>query len=376
MQYRKMEKTDGKLSVLGFGCMRLPVLPDGHVDVPETTTMIRYAVDHGMNYVDTAYPYHMGESEAAVGMALQDGYRERVQLATKLPPWLVKSREDMDRILAEQLKKLQTDHIDYYLIHALDRNSWPAMKALGVTKFLDAAKADGRIGHAGFSFHDDEALFEQIVDSYAWDFCQIQYSFMDEAYQAGTQGLKYASSKGLGVVVMEPLRGGSLTKTIPEIERIWSESEKKRSPAAWALHWVWDHPEVTVVLSGMSAMGQVEENVAVADSAEAGAMTPQDLELVGRVRETYRRRMKVSCTACKYCMPCPNGVNIPGCFEQYNNASMYEAMENARFFYNYSVFLGANGRASRCVECGECMEKCPQQIPIPDVLKDVEALLG
>jgi len=371
-----MKKTEGQLSVLGFGCMRLPVLADDRVDVPETVRMIRYAIDHGVNYVDTAYPYHVGESETAVGEALRDGYRERVQLATKLPPWLVRSREDMDKVLAEQLKKLQTDHIDYYLVHALDRNSWPAMKALGVTQFLDAAKADGRIRYTGFSFHDDEDVFEQIVDGYAWDFCQIQYNYMDEEYQAGTKGLKYAAAKGLGVVVMEPLRGGSLTKTIPEIERIWAGSGSHKSPAAWALNWLWSHPEVTVVLSGMSRMDQVIENVGIAAEETAGPLSSRELEAVRRVKEAYLNRMKVGCTGCGYCMPCNNGVNIPGCFEQFNIAHMYGTIENARMFYRLSVFLGENGRAAKCIECGECEEKCPQQLPIRERLKDVEALLG
>jgi uncharacterized protein len=371
-----MKKTDGQLSILGFGCMRLPVLANGHVDVPESARMIRYAIDHGVNYIDTAYPYHSGESEPAVGMALRDGYREKVGLATKLPPWMVKSREDMDRILAEQLNKLQTDHIDYYLVHALDRNSWPAMKGLGVERFLEDAKADGRIRFAGFSFHDEADVFEKIVDDYAWDFCQIQYNYMDEEYQAGTRGLKYAAERGLGVVVMEPLRGGSLSKKVPETGAIWSGSARHMSPSAWALHWLWDHPEVTVVLSGMSTMEQVAENVETAETAATGSMAPQERAMFDRIKQAYGTRMKIGCTGCQYCMPCPGGVNIPGCFEQFNIAHMYESVDNARMFYRLSVFLGENGRGSKCTECGSCLEKCPQHIPIPEKLKEVEGLLG
>ena len=258
MLYRRMNNVVSDLSILGFGCMRLPVTKGGDIDEKQATKMLRYAIDHGVNYVDTAYPYHKGESEPFLGRALQDGYREKVFLATKLPSWLIKSRADMDHYLDEQLKRLQTDHIDFYLVHGLMKPFWENLWSLGITDFLDDAIADGRIKYAGFSFHDELALFKEIVDAYHWTFCQIQYNFTDEQNQAGTEGLRYAADRGLGIVVMEPLRGGMLTKEIPAINKIWEKAVVRRSLSEWALRWVWNHPEVTVVLSGMSSLEQVE----------------------------------------------------------------------------------------------------------------------
>jgi uncharacterized protein len=373
MLYRRMKKSDRDLSVLGYGCMRLPLLKSGHVSLRLSKQAIRHAIDHGVNYVDTAYPYHNGESETILGKVLQDGYREKVNLATKLPTWLVQSREDMDKYLDEQLKKLQTDHIDYYLVHALSQDRWDSMKKLDVAGFLDDALADGRIGNAGFSFHDKADAFKPIVDGYDWTFCQIQYNYLDEENQAGTKGLKYAAAKGLGVVVMEPLRGGLLTRRVPEVDRIWAEDHNGRSAAGWGLRWVWNHPEVTVVLSGMSSLDQVKENLAYADEGRPGSLTGKELKLVGRVKNAYRERMKVGCTGCGYCMPCNNGVNVPGCFEQYNNASMFGDVNQPRMVYN--MFM-SDGCASKCIECGECEEKCPQQIEIREKLKEVKKLFG
>jgi predicted aldo/keto reductase-like oxidoreductase len=371
MLYRTMKKADKDLSILGFGCMRLPVLDNGHVNKPEAVKMIRHAIDSGVNYVDTAWPYHNGESEPVVGKALGDGYREKVSLATKLPTWLVESREDMDKFLDRQLKKLQTDHIDFYLVHSLMEESWNNVESLGVKDFLDDALADGRIKYAGFSFHDRYPAFKKIVDAYDWTFCQIQYNYMDEHYQAGTRGLRYAAGKGLGVVVMEPLRGGLLAKQIPAAMDIWAKAGEKRSPAEWGLRWVWDHPEVSVVLSGMSSMEQVYENLDVAEKGVPGSLTKKDLALVSKVRKMFKSRMAVPCTGCGYCKPCPNGVDIPACFENYNTACMYEDVEHAKFSYQ---FVG-EGKASKCEECGQCEERCPQGIPIPEKLKEVKELL-
>jgi predicted aldo/keto reductase-like oxidoreductase len=373
MLYRRMKKSDRDLSILGFGCMRLPLLKSGHVSLRLSRQAIRYAIDQGVNYIDTAYPYHNGESETIVGRVLQDGYREKVNLATKLPTWLIEKRKDMDRYLDGQLKKLRTDHIDYYLIHALDNNRLESMKKLGMADFLDDALADGRITYAGFSFHDKLEVFRRCVDAYDWTFCQIQYNYMDEKNQAGTEGLKYAASKGLGVVVMEPLRGGLLTRHVPAIDKIWKEAGSDRSPAGWGLRWVWDHPEVTVVLSGMSSLDHVIDNLKYADEGRPGSLTKKDLSLVSRVQAAYRERMKVGCTGCGYCMPCNNGVNIPGCFEQYNNAIMFGDPEQPKAVYN--MFM-SDGCASKCAECGECEEKCPQQIPIREKLKEVKELFG
>lgn len=379
MLYRRMNKVKSDLSILGFGCMRLPVTKDGSIDEKQATEMIRFAIDHGVNYVDTAYPYHNGESEPFLGRALQGGYREKVNLATKLPSWLIKSRADMDRYLDEQLKRLQTDHIDFYLVHGLMKPFWENLRSLRVTDFLDDAIADGRIRYAGFSFHDELALFKEIVDSYDWTFCQIQYNFMDEQNQAGTEGLRYAADKGLGIVIMEPLRGGMLTKDIPSINDVWRKASVQRSHSEWALRWVWNHPEVTVVLSGMSSFEQVQQNVAYAECGLANSLSQEDLNLFGEAEIEYKKRIKVPCTGCRYCMPCPSNVSIPECFEMYNQGCMFDAPEVA--CANYEIVLGGMltgrpGFASQCQECGDCEEKCPQGIPIREHLKKVAAYLG
>ena len=285
MLYRKMNRAAPELSILGFGCMRLPTKEDGQIDEDHATKMLHYAIDHGVNYVDTAYPYHNGESEPFVGRALAGGYRKKVNLATKLPSWLVTSRSDMDKYLDEQLARLKTDHIDFYLVHGLNTGFWENLSGLGITDFLTDALADGRIRHAGFSFHDNVALFKKIVDAYDWTFTQIQYNFMDEHYQAGTEGLRYAAKKGLGVVVMEPIRGGLLGRDIAGVREIWQKAKTPRTPAGWALRWVWNHPEVTVVLSGMSDFEQVRQNVAIAETGQAGSLSKAELSLYGKVRK-------------------------------------------------------------------------------------------
>ena len=377
MLYRRMNRVPTDLSILGFGCMRLPVKKEGNIDEEQATAMLRYAIDHGVNYVDTAYPYHNGESEPFVGRALQEGYRDKVFLATKLPSWLIKSRADMDHYLDEQLKRLQTDHIDFYLIHGLMKPFWEKLSTLGVTDFLDEAIDDGRIKYAGFSFHDELVLFKEIVDAYNWTFCQIQYNFMDEQYQAGTEGLQYAAGHGLGIVVMEPLRGGMLTKDIPSINDIWKKSPVRRSATEWALRWVWNHPEVTVVLSGMSNFEQVKQNLVYAENGLPNSLSSEYLTLFKEVEAEYRRRIQVPCTGCRYCMPCSANVSIPECFEMYNQGCMFDAPDAAR--YNYSFLggmFGSPGFASQCQECGECEKKCPQGISIPEQLKKVAAYFG
>lgn len=378
MQYRKMPKTKDPVSILGYGCMRLPI-KDGAIDEPRAIRQLRSAIDQGVNYMDTAWPYHGGESERLLGKALQDGYRQKVRIATKLPCWLIKSRADMDWFLGEQLKKLQTDRIDYYLLHALNSESWAAVRDLGALDFLEAAKKDGRIGNAGFSFHGKSEDFAPIVDAYPWEFCQIQYNYLDRDYQAGTAGLQYAASKSIGVVIMEPLRGGNLCPPSPpaSIQDLWNESEIKRTPAEWALRWIWNQPEVTTILSGMNDESQITQNLALADAARIGELTQKELTLVDRVAEQYRKLIRVGCTNCGYCLPCPADVLIPKCFEEYNNFHMFQANEDARFRYTIAtsgvISGGKPGFASQCVNCGACLEKCPQQIPIPEILKQVVA---
>jgi predicted aldo/keto reductase-like oxidoreductase len=376
MQYRRMPKNGDMVSILGFGCMRLP-MTDGKIDEKRAISQIRYAIDHGVNYLDTAWPYHGGASEPLLARVLKDGYRDRVKVATKLPTWKIKCRADMDSYLNAQLEKLSTDHIDYYLMHALTGPSWETIKGLGAIGFLDKAIADGRIVNAGFSFHGLPEAFTRIVDDYSWDFCQIQYNFLDQKNQAGTEGLKYAASKKLGVIVMEPLRGGNLGLATPPpaVQLIWDESQSGRTAAEWALRWVWNHPEVTVVLSGMNEEAHVKENIATADTAYADSMSKEELQLVERVSQKYLELLKVNCTGCGYCMPCPSDVLIPGCFELYNKMHMFGDENGVKFFYVARMAgLVSNGSptfASQCVECGECLEKCPQHILIPEVLAKV-----
>jgi len=375
MLYRKIPENGDELSILGFGCMRLP-LKEGKIDEERARQQVHYAIDHGVNYIDTAWPYHMGESEPFVGRALADGYREKVKLATKLPSWTVKSHEDMDRILNAQLERLRTDHIDYYLVHGLVGTLWDKMERLYVLTFLDRAKADGRIVNAGFSFHGSVDDFKRIVDAYPWVFCQIQYNFLDEKNQAGTEGLEYAASKGLGVIIMEPLRGGKLTHPIPPaVQEIWDEAEVKRTPAEWSLRWIWNHPEVTVVLSGMNEESHIEENLKIADEAYPDSLKEDELQLVKRVGQKYRELMKTGCTGCRYCTPCPSGVDIPGCFEIYDNFYLSGNEKEAKLMYAAKpggIIRGdVTGYASQCVQCGECIEKCPQHLDIPTLLEAV-----
>jgi predicted aldo/keto reductase-like oxidoreductase len=373
MLYREIQKNEDRLSILGFGCMRLPEM-DGKIDEELATRQLRHAIDQGVNYVDTAYPYHMGQSEPFLGRALSEGYREKVRLATKLPTWFVEKREDMDRFLAEQLGKLQTDHIDYYLVHGLERSSWDKMRKLGVLSFLDSSLADGKIRNAGFSFHGDRDTFKEIVDAYDWTMCLIQYNYLDTENQAGTEGLRYAAGKGLGVMIMEPLRGGNLVKFVPpEVQAIWDKAPVKRTPAEWGLRWVWDHPGVTVVLSGMNDEVNIDENIRIASTAEAGSLTAEERDIIAEVAGTYRRIMKVACTGCRYCMPCPYGVDIPNCFELYNNLFLSGDTQMVRMFYAGQLggIMGEKANASLCQDCGKCVEVCPQHIAIPEELKHV-----
>ena len=372
MLYRTVPKNDDQLSILGFGCMRLPGMSE-MVDEKRARKQILHAIDQGVNYLDTAFPYHLGAGEPILGRILEDGYRDKVKLATKLPPWSVKQPGDMDRILNAQLERLKTERIDYYLIHALETENWPKMKDLGVLDFLDRAKKDGRIIYTGFSFHGDKDTFKEIVDAYDWEICQIQYSYLDGDNQAGTEGLEYAASKDLGVIVMEPLRGGNLAGRVPkEVEAIWNEAEVKRTPAEWALRWVGNRPEVTCVLSGMNKEEHVEENLRIADEAQPDSLTRDELQLIDRAKKKYRELMKADCTGCRYCLPCPEDVNIPMCFELYNNRHVFrDRLANMTYIIHLVGTLHGKHYASLCTRCGKCVKKCPQHLPIPELLEDV-----
>lgn len=376
MQYREIGNTGEKVSVLGFGCMRFQTIGEGNENIDEELAIkqLRHAIDNGVNYVDTAYPYHGGNSELLVAKALKDGYREKVYLANKLPSWLIKSREDMDKYLNEQLEKLETDHIDFFLLHALRKDFWDTYLKNDVFDFIKKAKESGKIKHIGFSFHDELPVFKEIVDAYDWDFCQIQYNFMDEDYQAGLEGLNYAADKGIGVIVMEPLRGGSLTNNIPEdIQKIWDSADIKRSPAEWALRFVWNNPKVSLLLSGMNQFDHIDENIKVAEDALPNSLTEKELGIIEEVREVYDSRIKVDCTNCKYCLPCPEGVMIPNVFALYNNASIYNTWETQKKGY---ANLEKQGKAAdKCIECGLCEQACPQNIPIREKLKEARAAL-
>lgn len=377
MQYRKFGKTNEKVSALGFGCMRLPVIGNDptKIDEEKAIQLVRHAIDSGVNYIDTAYPYHGtgfmhgGESEPFVAKALKDGYREKVNIATKLPSWLIKTRADMDRYLNEQLERLETDAIDFYLLHGLNNHVWSQLKEAGFKEFLDQAIKDGKIRYAGFSFHEKVGLFKEIVDYYDWSFCQIQYNYLDENYQAGKEGLEYAAQKGLGVAIMEPLRGGNLTRLPEEAKVVIDQADVKRTPAEWALRWVWNHPEVSVILSGMNAMEQVAENIRVAEEAEANSLTVKELAIVETVKKIFKEKVKVNCTGCAYCMPCPIGINIPICFSTYNDHWVFDGAPEAKYAYTQWTSLGAP--ASKCVECGKCESHCPQGLEIRKELKNV-----
>ena len=352
--------------------MRLPGRM-GRINETLAEQQMLTALDRGVNYFDTAYPYHSGKSEIFLGkMMARNHCRDRIKLATKLPHWMCSSKADMDRILDEQLERLQTDYIDYYLIHALDGEQWETAKENGVIEFMDQALAQGKILNAGFSFHGLAQEFVTIVDDYDWTFCQIQYNFLDTHNQAGTAGLEYAQDKGMAVMVMEPLRGGNLAKTPPpSVKAIWDRATPVRSPAQWSLSWIWNHPGVTVVLSGMNEDDHIRENIDMAEGVEPLSMA--DLDLVDEAAQEFRRVMRVGCTGCQYCMPCPAGVDIPSCFDCYNSKHAFKD-PYARFFYiarNAGLKDGKSSMASKCVNCGKCLEKCPQHLQIPQELARV-----
>lgn len=380
MRYRQFGRCGFEVSALGFGCMRLPCVggDQSQIREDEAVRMVRYAIDEGVNYVDTAYAYHRGNSERFVGRALADGYRDRVKLATKLPVWLCKSCDDFDRLLGEQLERLATDHVDCYLLHSLDNKSWSKVRDMGVLDFLAKQLELGRIRYAGFSFHDSYEAFTGIVDAFDWDFCQIMLNYVDVEYQAGLAGLRYAASHGLAVVVMEPLRGGKLAANLPDevVAALGAGSDggEGRSPAEWALRWVWNLPEVSVALSGMSSMEQVVDNIRIASDAAPGALTERQLAMLARAREAYMARTRVACTECGYCQPCPQGVLIPDVFGLYNEAGVFNAWEGSRRMYGGIV--KASRDASKCAECGQCEAACPQQLKVIELLKEAHAALA
>lgn len=377
MKYRKFGNLGIEVSALGFGAMRFPTRGNqNQIDEPLAVRMMRYAFDQGVNYVDTAYPYHGGESERVVAKALRDGYRDKVYLATKMPIWLVEKSSDFDRFLREQLAKLETESIDFYLLHNLHRHTWPKIRDLGVVDWAEKAVAGGAIRYFGFSFHDDYETLEGILNDYPdWSFCQIQYNYVNEDVQAGTRGLELAASKGMGVVIMEPLFGGFLAQPPESIRRIFQEAPPKRNAAEWALQWLWNKEEISVVLSGMSTMEQVVQNVAASGRSGVDSLSAGEMEVIDRARERYGALHAIPCTKCGYCMPCPQGVDIPKNFELYNDAAIpgHNSLQLNRNLY---AQLADERKAESCVRCRECESLCPQHIPISEWMPKVHRTLG
>jgi predicted aldo/keto reductase-like oxidoreductase len=373
MKYRLLGKTGRSASVLGFGCMRFPVSDgmDDEIMKEESAEMLYYAINHGINYLDTAYPYHGGKSEQFLGEILENGYREKVMLVTKMPCWLIKKTSDFDRYLDIQLKRLRTDYIDFYLLHGIFYERWLRMKDMGVFEWSEKARVDGRIRGFGFSFHDSVSLFKEVIDAYnSWDICQIQYNYLNEDVQAGTEGLLYAASCGVPVVVMEPLFGGALANPSGPVKTLIEEAGK--NPVDLALQWLWDKPEVNVVLSGMSSLEQVKQNIVSAGKYGSDPLCSEDRILINRIKNVYSSLNPIPCTKCRYCMPCPAGVDIPRNLELYNqgmcqNLSLSKAL--------YSWHLKREWRADSCIQCGTCEEKCPQHIPIMKWMKDIHDTL-
>ena len=383
MLYREMGKTGEKVSILGFGCMRLPIRGNYvQIDIDKASNLLDHALDQGINYLDTAYPYHGistshgGNSEIFLGEYLSEGgRRDEVYLATKLPTWRLENEEDMENFLIQQLKRLKTDYIDFYLLHSLKEKQWFHLEDLGVLEFLDKAVADGRIKYTGFSSHDETDFIKEVVDSYQWDMCQIQYNYLDENIQAGKEGLNYAAEKGLGVVIMEPLKGGVLADYVPpEVQQIWDNAPLKRTPAEWAFRYLWDIPEISVVLSGMNAMEQLQENLQTAENGLPRSLTPKEIKLMEEVKEVYQGKISVECSKCGYCMPCPSGINIPQCLSYLNQAGMFDDFSEVK--NQYYFMLKDTEMAGNCLECGLCEELCSQHIHIREELKKVSRKMG
>lgn len=375
MHYRTFKKIDEKTSLLGLGCMRLPVDENDNVKEDEAISMIRSAIDSGINYVDTAFTYHGGKSEKILGKALKDGYREKILLADKMPIWIAKDEESMKSIFYKQLERLCTDSIDMYLVHNITKSIWKRAQKLNLMPFLEEMKAEGKIKHIGFSFHDSYEFFEEVVNAYDWEFCQIQLNYMDKDHQAGLKGLKYAAEKGLGVIVMEPLKGGRITDAIPPtVQQIWDSAETKRPPVQWAFKWLASMPEVTVMLSGMSSKEQLEENIKIFSSDDILTITDEETALIDKVSDEYNRLIKYSCTGCNYCMPCPQKLEIPRILRYFNDWNVYE--QNPSLKMEYTTWLAPGRHASDCIGCKACEEKCPQSLPIARAMKETSEAFG
>ena len=374
MQYRP-DRYGKPLSVLGYGCMRFPQ-SGGKTDLAASEALVRAAVEGGVNYFDTAYIYPGNES--ALGEILShDGLRDKVNIATKLPHFLVRRPEDMERLFQEELRRLKTDRVDYYLLHMLtDAGTWQRLCDLGMESWLEEKRRSGAVGQIGFSYHGNTDTFRTLLDRRDWDFCMIQYNYMDEHSQAGRRGLEYAHSKGLPVMIMEPLRGGKLVNRLPkEARALFDSAPERRSPAEWGLRWLWDQPEVCTVLSGMNTPEMLEENLRAAEGAVPGCMGAEEKELLRAVAAAINARMKVGCTGCRYCMPCPRGVDIPGTFSAWNRVGSEGWFAGLKDYLMCTGLRQSSAAASLCVGCGRCEAHCPQHIPIRQELKNARRVL-
>ena len=371
-----MGKLGIQASAFGLGCMRFngPASGDSVIDEGKAISLIRRAIDGGVTYLDTAYVYLNRTSEIVLGKALLDGYRERVTIATKMPMEAVHNREEMQALLDSELKKLQTDHIDFYLMHGINKEKWEYFKSIGAPEFFEDMKKEGKIRYKCFSFHGPYSDFEYIINDWDWDMVQIQYNFMDIHNQAGENGLKLAGSKGIPVVIMEGLLGGRLAKAPSNVQALYDSFPVKRSPVEWAFRWLCDHPEVSVVLSGCNEAEQIDENLRIFDTVEAGIMTPEERKLMADVRAAYLSRTKIGCTGCRYCMPCPNGVNIPGIFSVWNNVSLYDL--DPKTDWGLQQIREKDAGADRCVGCGACEAACPQHLNIIESLQTAWTVLN
>ncbi|HUT79807.1 MAG TPA: aldo/keto reductase [Candidatus Bathyarchaeia archaeon] len=388
MKYRKFGSIDFKVSALGFGAMRLPTRRNSilsRVKSEEAIKIIRSGIDQGINYIDTAWPYHLGASEKIIGQALKDGYREKVFLVTKSPIFILRKPEDFDKYLRQQLDRLQLESVDGYLLHGLSRNRLIKVKELGLLEKLEEAREKGLIKYIGFSFHDTLPVFKEILEMYNWDIVQIQYNYMDTGLQATTEGLKLAYEKGMATVIMEPLKGGRLANPPEEALEIMRKAKSQRTPVDWALQFLWNLPEVSTVISGMGSQKMVDENCQSADKSGINSLNDDDKQIITELAEVFRKKILVPCTTCQYCMPCPSGVDIPDNFALLNNFNQDVGIRKWLTRRKYKKLASKeknvnlekqNGNATICTECLECIEKCPQEINIPEELKKVHAILG
>ena len=371
MFYRKMGKLNEEISLLGLGAMRLPTNSEGRIDQAASIAMIRKAIDSGINYVDTAFTYP--GSEKIVGAALKDGYRDKTYIADKLPPWLIRSEEDKESLFNKSLERLDVDYIDFFLVHNLNKGNWKKTQKWDLINFLDQKKQEGKIRHLGFSFHGDTELFKEIVDAYDWDFCQIQMNFMDKNSQAGLEGLDYAYDKGLGIIVMEPLKGGRLTTSIPPtVQELWDSAESDKSPAEWSFKWLMSNPKISLVLSGASSEEQLEDSIRIFSDESNTAITAEEEALLDEISAEYSRLIKYPCTGCGYCMTCPQKIDIPTTLGYFNDWNAFDKPSNVKFEYDGWMVK----HASDCVDCHACEEKCPQSLPIAQAMKEAAESFG